>query len=548
MAQPMDSDTTGEVSLNAGVSRRGLLKGAIAGAGAIVLGSVGQASAQTSDAGKAAPVKGQDPVKGARTQVAPFAIASAPGVLIRPILTAGDAALNGYRMVGIPDGLGAMPNGGAFTLLMNHEIPAANGIVRRHGSKGAFVSQWKIDRDTFNVIEGKDFAQAPTNVHLWDPGTRTYTTGTTAWNRFCSGDMPLPSALRYLALGTGDRIYFNGEETTDGRGWAHIATGPEAGHTWQLPRLGRMPFENLVASPHGKAKTIMVLGDDGALATAPVAANGPCQCFVYVGTKQANGNTIERAGLTNGKLYGLKIFREQTLVTEESNDFGLGDATTGYVDFGSFMMVEIGPAGDVSSQTGLQVEQDAIAKDIFRFQRCEDGAWDPRETNPTDFYFVTTASQTLNSRLWRLRFNDVNIPENGGQIEILLNATPGRMFDNICIDKRGRLLIQEDTGNNPHVAKIWAYGIDTGELIQVASHDPASFEPGGASFITQDEESSGIIDASEILGEGWFLFDVQVHKPNTTDPELFESGQLLAMYVPMELGRTGVVRTDRKRN
>jgi hypothetical protein len=34
-------------------------------------------------------------------------------------------------------------------------------------------------------------------------------------------------------------------------------------------------------------------------------------------------------------------------------------------------------------------------------------------------------------------------------------------------------------------------------------------EPG---FITQDEESSGIIDASRFLGPGTFLFDAQVHK------------------------------------
>jgi hypothetical protein len=31
-------------------------------------------------------------------------------------------------------------------------------------------------------------------------------------------------------------------------------------------------------------------------------------------------------------------------------------------------------------------------------------------------------------------------------------------------------------------------------------------------FLTQDEESSGIIDAEEILGPGWFLLDVQVPK------------------------------------
>jgi hypothetical protein len=80
----------------------------------------------------------------------------------------------------------------------------------------------------------------------------------------------------------------------------------------------------------------------------------------------------------------------------------------------------------------------------------------------------------------------------------------------------------------------------------VASHDPTLFEPGGASFITQDEESSGIIDASSVFGDGWFLFDVQNHMASS-DPELVEGGQLLAMYVPLDLGRTGVLRAAKRR-
>jgi hypothetical protein len=81
-------------------------------------------------------------------------------------------------------------------------------------------------------------------------------------------------------------------------------------------------------------------------------------------------------------------------------------------------------------------------------------------------------------------------------------------------------LLQEDTGNNSWVAKIWAYGIDTGAFVEVAHHDPELFETGvnPAKFITQDEESSGIIDAQQIFGEGWFLFVVQSHAVKS-DPE-----------------------------
>ncbi len=41
--------------------------------------------------------------------------------------------------------------------------------------------------------------------------------------------------------------------------------------------------------------------------------------------------------------------------------------------------------------------------------------------------------------------------------------------------------------------------------------------------------------ATHILGPGWFMFDVQVHKAST-DPELVEGGQLLAMFVDPSIG------------
>src|SRR5206468_1227167 len=75
-----------------------------------------------------------------------------------------------------------------------------------------------------------------------------------------------------------------------------------------------------------------------------------------------------------------------------------------------------------------------------------------------------------------------------------------------------RWLMDEDPGNSSRISKIWLYAIDTRELIQVAAHNPKFFDgstPNNPSFITQDEESSGIIDAAEVLGEGWFLLDVQ---------------------------------------
>ena len=51
---------------------------------------------------------------------------------------------------------------------------------------------------------------------------------------------------------------------------------------------------------------------------------------------------------------------------------------------------------------------------------------------------------------------------------------------------------------------------------------------------TNDEESSGIIDVSDILGEGWFLLDVQAPHPlpDADARELVAGGQLLALHIP----------------
>jgi hypothetical protein len=112
------------------------------------------------------------------------------------------------------------------------------------------------------------------------------------------------------------------------------------------------------------------------------------------------------------------------------------------------------------------------------------------------------------------------------------------MLDNVAIDHWGRIVMDEDPGNSFRVSKIWLYQIGTGELIQVAEHNPRFFDagvPNNPAFITQDEETSGIIDASHILGRGWFLLDVQVHKLSS-DPELVEGGQLLAIYIDPRIG------------
>src|SRR4030095_4955151 len=169
-------------------------------------------------------------VKGPGSSQTPYIIPAIAGVQTTSILTTPDI-IGGYKMIGIPDGLGAFDNGnGTFTLLMNHELGNTSGIVRTHGSIGAFVSKWIINKTDLAVISGRDLMQ---NVKLWNgTGYSTFNAATPStvarFGRFCSADLPAPSAFYNNSTGKGtqERIFMDGEENgVEGRGMAQIVTG-----------------------------------------------------------------------------------------------------------------------------------------------------------------------------------------------------------------------------------------------------------------------------------------------------------------------------------
>ncbi|MBK9763305.1 MAG: DUF839 domain-containing protein [Flavobacteriales bacterium] len=443
-------------------------------------------------------LQAQSSVTGCSSSGSPYMLATAPGVSTTSLLTTGNM-IGGYRMVGTPDGLGAYDNGdGTFTVLMNHEMPSSAGVVRAHGGTGAFVSKWVFDKTTLCVLSGQDLMQS---VYLWNGSS--FVASTVNFNRFCSADLPAPTAFfnASTGLGTQMRIHMNGEEGgTEGRAVAHIVSGPNARRSYQLPHLGRANWENVVASPTESNKTVVGLMDDTA----------PGQVYFYVGTKQSTGTEIAQAGLLNGNLYGVAV---SGLTTEVSASFPAPGT--------SFSLIDL---GNVSNISGAQLNTNSNAVGITNFLRPEDGAWDP--ANPSDFYFTTTNSFSAPSRLWKLHFTNVLQPELGGTITAVLGGTEGqKMLDNLTIDPLGNIFLCEDVGNNAHLGKIWRYDIATDILTQVAQHDPARFLSGGANYLTQNEEATGILDVSAILGEGKYLFNVMAHY--TTNTELYEGGQLL---------------------
>ncbi|UGS35566.1 alkaline phosphatase PhoX [Capillimicrobium parvum] len=445
---------------------------------------------------------------GPSSSQAPYIVPTQKHVGVTSVLSVGDTVTTPagapYRMAGIADGLGAFDNAdGTFTLLMNHELPSAAGAVRAHGATGAFVSKWTIAKDDLRVLHGEDLIR---RIATWNPATGAYDAPATgiALNRLCSADLAAPTAYYNPTTGLGydGRLFTNGEESSGGRAFAHAMDGT----SYELPALGKTAFENVVANPAAGDSTVVVATDDST----------PGQVYVFHGRKRSAGSPVERAGLDQGALYGIKVP-------------GMSDESTGdFVASGRFQLARVGD-GDARDMSGTELEAASDAAGVTRFWRPEDASWDP--TNPHVLYVTTTASFTAPSRLWKLTFDDPADPAKGGTIEAVLDGTEGQhMLDNLTVDGRGRVLAQEDPGNHPYLAKIRKYFPQQDRLTTVAEHDPARFAPGAPGFLTQDEESSGIVDVRAILGEGWFLGDVQAHYP--LSGELVEGGQLFALYVP----------------
>lgn len=451
-------------------------------------------------------------ITGPSTTTSPYLVSAATGVTFTSLLTAGDV-VGGYKMCGTPDGTGIFDNGdGTFTLVSNHEFTSLSGATRAHGSTGSFVSKWKIDKSTMAVISGSDLMQT---VYLWNTATSSYIgynaaypSSSAAMNRFCSADLPAVTAFYNAATGKGtqERIFMNGEEAgNEGRAFGHIVTGPAAGKSYELPYLGKFSWENSVANPNQSDKTLVMGMDDAT----------PGQVYMYIGTKTNSGTDIEKAGLSNGHLYGVTV-------TGLTAEVSASVPTPGT----AFTLFDL---GSVQNMTGAAINTASNTAGVTTFLRPEDGAWDPSNVN--DFYFATTNSFTSPSRLWKLHFSDINNPAAGGTITAVLDGTEGqKMFDNITIDNYGHIIIVEDVGGNDHLGKVWQYTIATDELKQIGVHDAARFSPGGTNFITNDEEASGVLDAEAVLGPGKFIIVDQAH--NSIPGEVVEGGQLLVMYNP----------------
>lgn len=446
--------------------------------------------AATATAGPSSPT-----VVNTRTSQSPELLATAPGVAIRPILSAGDvvpSAGRNYQMSGTPDGIGAYRSSASrLQVLFNHEFDgtAPAGV-------GARVSKVTLD-NALNVKAG-----------------RYLLTGREGFLRFCSATLTTIGGVPY---------YTTGEESTDtnktaptGHGGSSIVINAETGAWRETRQFGLFAHENVVPVK-GLSKAMVVSGEDG---TAD-------QSQFYAYTAATFNAAFQGSGV-------LRVFVPDVRVKDgnpSNNDISKGQTLKGHF--------EAVPKGANANADTLEAA--AQAKGAFDFTRVEDIA--VSKTEPGVMYFNDTGSlgaETERGRTFRLRVNPKNPAE--ASLTLLLDGDHGDNLvnpDNLDTSAHS-LVIQEDRNTENRGAnvrggysRVLRYDFATKRITPVARVKTVGGEPG-------EWESSGVIDASKLLGKDMWLLDVQAHTLVVPQPGLDlrvgsssgEGGQLLAIRIP----------------
>jgi hypothetical protein len=453
-----------------------------------------------------------------------YVLSKNAAVDIKVIATVGDA-VTGTMVRGIPDGMGAYDNGrGGISLLSVHEVSTGNALALKSKSAtspwGTSITKFTVSKTTKSVTSVQSFIQ---KVNFYNYATGKYqetpegsapvgaTPGFFDWgiSRFCSATYAAAGTFIHNGIGYAGGLFLSGEETGDeSRGFAF----DEDGTGYQLPRMGMLSFENLMPSLKPGPNTVVIASEDGSATDS--------QLYVYAGKKQSTGTAIDQAGLTNGDLHVMNI---PTIKSDNLFRTTVGKNKKMPAEF-----VKVNWNTTTSAFATESREKGTT------MARVEDGHWDP--SNPNVFYFLTTesnkdpvatapnpATPTVSrdgGALWRLTFKDSQNPAAGAELELLLNGGESLYLskpDNLTVTEDGKyLLIQEDPGNNAALARIVAYRVSDGKMAVVAQFDANKFITGGSEFMTQDEESSGIIDATKLLAKpgdtnSYFFFNAQVH-------------------------------------
>ena len=446
-----------------------------------------------------------------------------------------EAGGNGlYQMVGIPDGLGAHPNGdGTYTVYMNHELTQPTESTPNVGgaaNRGAIVSRYVIDAEG-NVLSGeRAYDTVYQDNKLIGPAAEVGN-ATPAFSRFCS------ATLAGEEEGFDRTLFFTNEEdatatTFDGRGGQSVVISDNSAYA--LSHLGHFAKENDVPQPRDDELTVIFTLEDG-------PSTPDSQLYLYVGAKKPDGNVLSRNGLNNGRLF--------VFVADDPSIAIEGDFTSGSVP-GHWVHVR-----RASQKDAAQLEAASDALGALGFVRIEDGAFS--KVSRDDFYFVTTGSSftaegatspaNLLGRAYHLELDPtdplgpatLNVIYNGAEV-IAAGGDIAISPDNIDTSE-SYLMIQEDgtAESRPVMAslgrdgQIWRFDLAGGVTPDASTATPvATLTPPGRDDVAVGAgiwETSGII-STPFIGEDTWLFDVQAHAPTGAPVTgTVEDGQLLLL-------------------
>lgn len=457
---------------------------------------------------------------------------------------------DGTTFEGIPDGLGIMPVGDGsqyidiFVAFEQSHVPF--GLFADH--EDSSVQRARLNLATNQIVELKQMLSPKAGFIRFCSATMVgrdqgFSDYTFLVNEESNDVLPVKSKQPYGA-DPGITPYRQAGYSV----WLDAASGAFS----TIPGAGRMNHENTVVVPGGWTNVVVALTGDDTF-SAPSS-----QLYQYSAASESafKGD--------NGSLWAFRVTSKNTesvIPSSSSNgandylDISLGDTMTG-----EFILVPSDIAhGTYTGQPQADLEAWSNLNNVFQFIRVEDIAYDPGA--PSTVYFADTGSTVQPDPVTGRMKTGGTTPQNGRIFKMVLNETDPKVVDsftvladgnttglftrpdNVAVGQ-GTLMVQEDASSNPTNNDIWSYPLAGagGPWARVATVTQAT------------AETSGIVDASEWLGAGWWIIDVQSHVtqrafarnqfyttpitgavigPYTVRREL---GQLLLLYIPIPGG------------
>ena len=425
-------------------------------------------------------------IAGFKTSKRPYLVPVGQGVVVDPIVSTGDI-VGGYQMSGIPDGLGAYKAGGTLQLLMNHEL--GKTFPGNPPGVDARISKLSLDRNTRSVLTG---------TYLFN--------GSEGFERFCSATLEGINGTPY---------HLTGEEAVGaGHDGTAIVMNAVTGAWTAAPQFGHIQHENVVPVERIQKFMLVTTDDD-------FRSGSPSLFLAYL------AGSFQDAVAGNGQLYVWKA----TNPSDTPFTIQEGDTIPG----------EFVPITQAENADSVTIKAAARAKGAFQFSRLEDVA--TAEQTAGRLYFADTGKIGDVSDTGRIYQMDIDPADpTKASLTFLLDSTTHDFANPDNLDTSARSLVFQEDREAPFRAqynRVLVYDFATRAIRVAARVDPTP------PLLPGQWESSGVINAQALLGNGWWLLDVQAHGQSesqpgpappgvqpTPDTAVGEDGQLLAVYIP----------------